>query len=66
MNTMKASEIRAQLEREGWVVSRSEKHITYWHPVLKRIARVPHGRKMVSSGVMISIAKAAGWKWPPR
>lgn len=67
METLRAHEARARLEREGWQVKRSGKHITYAHPEKPgAIISLSHGREKLSPGVMMQIARAAGWKWPPR
>lgn len=67
MEPMKAHEARARLEREGWEVARSNKHITFTHPEKPgAVIVVSHGRKALSPGVMREIARTAGWKWPPR
>lgn len=64
MQTMRASEIRGRLEREGWQEVRVTKHHTFRKGTLTVV--VPKGRNPVSPGVMRQIADLAGWNWPPR
>ena len=64
MQTMRASDIRRRLTTEGWSEVRVSKHHTFRKDGTTIV--VPKGRKPVSPGVMVAIAGAAGWRWPPR
>ena len=63
MQTLRASEIRQRLLKEGW----SEVRVTKHHTFRKGSATivVPKGRHPVSPGVMKEVAAVAGWRWPP-
>ena len=57
----KTDRIRRRLERDGWVLTRhGSAHDIYKHPRIAGLITVPR-HKTLSSGVVLSIAKKAGW-----
>lgn len=63
---MTAREVMARLRREGWM-ERSGKgsHVVLTKPGLRNVS-VPNHPGDLSPGVLRSIARAAGWEWPPQ
>jgi predicted RNA binding protein YcfA (HicA-like mRNA interferase family) len=59
VQTLRASDIRRRLKREGWAEVRVTKHHTFRKNGATIV--VPKGRKPVSPGVMKEIASIAGW-----
>lgn len=58
----KTERIRRRLERDGWVLTRrGSAHDVYKHPRIGGLITVPR-HKTLSSGVVQSIAKKAGWE----
>ncbi|HXR84126.1 MAG TPA: type II toxin-antitoxin system HicA family toxin [Hanamia sp.] len=59
---MKFSELQRKLEKNGWYIERSKKHLIYVHPEKPGI-KIPigkHGTKEVPFGTLKSILKEAG------
>jgi predicted RNA binding protein YcfA (HicA-like mRNA interferase family) len=63
---MTPREVMNRLRREGWA-ERSGKgsHIVFSKPDNDNVS-VPNHRGDIPPGTLRSIARAAGWEWPPR
>ncbi len=57
----KTDRIRRRLEKDGWFLTRhGAAHDVYKHPRITGLITLPR-HKTLSSGVVLSIAKKAGW-----
>jgi predicted RNA binding protein YcfA (HicA-like mRNA interferase family) len=63
---MTAREVMNRLRREGWMERPGKgSHLVFIQPGRDNIA-VPNDRGDLAVGTLRSIARAAGWEWPPR
>jgi predicted RNA binding protein YcfA (HicA-like mRNA interferase family) len=61
-----AREIMQRLRREGWAEREGkDSHAIFTRPGRRNIS-VPRHRGDLKPGLLRSIARAAGWEWPPR
>jgi predicted RNA binding protein YcfA (HicA-like mRNA interferase family) len=63
---MDSKEAMRRLEADGWTKARTKgDHVTFKKPGIPGVITITHPSRDLSKGLLRSIFRIAGWKWPP-
>ena len=63
LHIMDSREVIRRLRVDGWVLARTKgSHHQFKHPAKPGLVTVPHPKRDLPTGTLVSIFKQAGWK----